>query len=384
MRADEQRGTDSLQAITPQMEPASPSAYSSSSRGALHNRVSVLPSRSPRAVESPQASSASERASKLPLHLTIAPRPSFRALAMRSNSTRPPSSTRSVIDPTAPQVLNTAAPTTQSPAVPMTPQEGLDALYASPFIPIDHTWHTVTEEHPQSQSQRSSYARRRSQPTPKRWSRLFSASSFKRHRVRTKAVFSIVFGITLIFTLGIYLGLAAADIGRGLMFHILFIIFILALTTVFCHSLLTMCLLILRTKPRRIDHVRRSSISHADMPPEKPIPIVMAIDEEAGLSPLSPETPELERPIVRPPPPIYGVWRDTKRMDPNLVHWAKLPPSPDTPTYEEALQDVQRAVGNRPPSYVNGVLVQEADLRYDSMVHPLERDRVEMLFGEML
>lgn len=71
-------------------------------------------------------------------------------------------------------------------------------------------------------------------------------------------------------------------------------------------------------------------------------------------------------------------------MDPNLVHWAKLPPSPDTPTYEAALQDIQTAVGHPPPSYVNGVLVEGRDLRHDSTVHPLERERVGVLFGEAI
>ena len=105
----------------------------------------------------------------------------------------------------------------------------------------------------------------------------------------------------------------------------------------------------------------------------------MAIDEEAciGISPdISPVISQ-----VRPPPPTYGVWRDTKRMDPNLVHWA----------YEEALRDIQSTLGRRPPSYVmvNGVRVEtenegqtERDLRHDSTVHPLERERVGVLFGE--
>lgn len=148
-----------------------------------------------------------------------------------------------------------------------------------------------------------------------------------------------------------------------------------------------MCLLILKPNDQRVEQIRPSSLSVTDLPPEKPIPIVMAIDEEAGISPLSPYFPA-EKPLVRPPPPIYGVWRDTKRMDPNLVHWARLPPSPDTPTYEEAVQDIQTAVGHRPPSYVNGVLVEdtaveeERGLRHDSTVHPLERERVGVLFGE--
>ena len=273
----------------------------------------------------------------------------------------------------------------------MTPQERLEALYADPLTPIDHTWNRNTSEELHTETREQLGTRSRSSLSRPRWTALFSRSSFKRHRVRTKATFSAVFGLILIITLAIYLSLAAAGIGYGLMFHILFIIFILALTTIFCHSLLTMCLLILKPTTRRVRHTQThpSSLSPIDLPPEKPIPIVMAIDEEAciGISQeISPVIPQ-----IRPPPPTYGVWRDTKRMDPNLVHWAKLPPSPDTPTYEEALRDIQNTPGRRPPSYVlvNGVLVDtetegqtERDLRHDSTVHPLERERVGVLFGE--
>jgi hypothetical protein len=339
------------------------------------------------------------------LRLTIAPRPSFRALAMRSNRTRPPSSTRSVIDPTAPQVLQNASPTLQSPTTPLTPQERLEALYADPLTPMHHSWNTHSNEALHTETRHQLGTSRRTSRSRQKWTTLFTRSSFRRHRVRTKATLAAVFGLTLLTTLAIYLGLAATGISSGLMFHILFIIFTLALTTIFCHSLLTMCLLILKPCPARHTRTHAPFLSTSAaglLPPEKPIQIVMAIDEdvEAGLSPLSLLSPDTEnKPQLqpRPPPPIYGLWRDTKRMDPNLVHWAKLPPSPDTPTYEEAVRDIQSAVEirPRPPSYgvVDGVLVREEDeremdgqrnrdLRHDSTVHPLERERVHMLFGE--
>lgn len=50
------------------------------------------------------------------------------------------------------------------------------------------------------------------------------------------------------------------------------------------------------------------------------------------------------------PPPAYGRWRGSVRADPDLLHWAPSPTSPDrpvlpSPTYEDAVQ-------GSPPSYM--------------------------------
>ena len=101
-------------------------------------------------------------------------------------------------------------------------------------------------------------------------------------------------------------------------------------------------------------------------------------------------------------------------MNPNLVHWKRSsqPPSPLTPTYDEAVRDVCAALGReyRPPSYISehtqvgesGVVVEvrgtgvREGLAHDGdrvergapggprlfgEVHPLERDRVAGLIG---
>jgi hypothetical protein len=82
-------------------------------------------------------------------------------------------------------------------------------------------------------------------------------------------------------------------------------------------------------------------------------------------------------------------------MNPSLVHWQKqetLPPSPLTPTYDEAMSEVQKAVGYRPPSYASdGDVVDQiavcgsptggVGLVQMDDVHPLERERVRELIG---
>ena len=183
---------------------------------------------------------------------------------------------------------------------------------------------------------------------------------------------------------------------------------------VFVHSLLRMFMLIVRPqhdhRNRRARRTVRSSAQprlRTDLPdgldPEKPIRIILASDEdeEAALrSPADVVPPEKLPAIVRPLPPTYGELRGSTRMNPSLVHWKKasLPPSPLTPTYDEALEEVHEVLDReyRPPSYMsdpgrNGQVepsvevVQPECMELDGRellfgeVHPLERERVREL-----
>lgn len=72
-------------------------------------------------------------------------------------------------------------------------------------------------------------------------------------------------------------------------------------------------------------------------------------------------------------------------MNPEMVFWHKQNPSPTTPTYEEAMKDVQTAMGFQPPQYVSPkrerqVLAGERA----SNVHPLERERLVGLMGNTM
>jgi len=74
-----------------------------------------------------------------------------------------------------------------------------------------------------------------------------------------------------------------------------------------------------------------------------------------------------------------------QRMNPELVFWHEQTPSPTTPTYEEAVNDVQAAVGYQPPLYISpkrerGALEGERV----SNVHPLERERLVGLMGNTM
>lgn len=73
-------------------------------------------------------------------------------------------------------------------------------------------------------------------------------------------------------------------------------------------------------------------------------------------------------------------------MRPELLFWHKQNPSPTTPTYEEALNDVHTAVGYLPPQYVSPKrqrTVVDGGQRV-SDIHPLERGRLAGLLGNTM
>lgn len=75
-----------------------------------------------------------------------------------------------------------------------------------------------------------------------------------------------------------------------------------------------------------------------------------------------------------------------QRIQPEMLFWQKHNPSPATPTYEEALNDVQTAVGYQPPQYVSPKRERQA-LEIGqrvSDIHPLERERLVGLLGNTM
>lgn len=74
-------------------------------------------------------------------------------------------------------------------------------------------------------------------------------------------------------------------------------------------------------------------------------------------------------------------------MKPENIFWHKQNPSPTTPTYEEAMKDVQTAVEFQPPQYISPKREQETrevDQQRASNIHPLERERLFGLMGNTM
>ncbi|KAI8933709.1 hypothetical protein NX059_009425 [Plenodomus lindquistii] len=192
---------------------------------------------------------------------------------------------------------------------------------------------------------------------------------------RGKMFACIISGIFLVTVLAVYLAIALTNRDLGQEIHILFIMILLAITIFFCHSLIRLCMLILNP-PREEQH--RPNIPSMTGPdgfkPMVPIRVHLARDEEAGIpdtEPLDSETEihDLEKDILPPPPPAYGLWRSSVRADPNLLHWQRaedgygggsvISSVPQTrqgslsgaPVHMPTTQPAHE--GPRPPSYVS-------------------------------
>lgn len=200
------------------------------------------------------------------------------------------------------------------------------------------------------------------------------------------------------------------------MFHVLAVAFILILMGVFLHSAIMLVLLQRRRRARLArhrdwhgSHSGSSTVSSsrsrsdssvdpfADPISEKPIAVVVGGDEIVTTTPRG-----KNKKVIRPPPPVYGNFRESKvssrpslargllmlyqKISPDMLFWHKQNPSPTTPTYEEALDEVHTAVGYQPPQYLSPKRQRpnaQAEQRI-SDIHPLERSRLAGLLGNTM
>lgn len=108
------------------------------------------------------------------------------------------------------------------------------------------------------------------------------------------------------------LALAISKSVQGQTFHVVFIVFILVLTMIFCHFLIRLSMLSLRLRIRGHRQIRQPPTmadEEAYAQPETPIPVILARDEELGRNDTGSED-EVIRPIQQPPP-AYGLWRSS-------------------------------------------------------------------------
>lgn len=106
--------------------------------------------------------------------------------------------------------------------------------------------------------------------------------------------------------------------------------------------------------------------------PIVPIPVRLARDEaldsdnDNDMADL--EAGDLEKEVLPPPPPAYGLWRSSVRVDPNLLHWQRvednnrahsaisMPRSRNGSVVAASEHDAPPdppAAGPRPPSYIS-------------------------------
>lgn len=108
--------------------------------------------------------------------------------------------------------------------------------------------------------------------------------------------------------------------------HILFILVVIAALVFFIHSLFRLVVMAIRRS--REPHRHRPHIPSVAGPegfkPEVPIPVQLARDEELTAYGDEGRLEEEKVEALKQPPPAYGLWRGSVRLDPNLLHWRRV------------------------------------------------------------
>ena len=225
-------------------------------------------------------------------------------------------------------------------------------------------------------------------------------------RIRRKSIGTLVSGMLLIvvlttckslfpFTLqspkpnqspSVDLAIATSNVVSTTTFHAVFIFFILLLTMIFAHFLIRLCMLSFcpnrRLSQKKTAHTHHHRNHHRQChhqhhhhhhhhrrrhrhphglqshPPNSPAPIFLLQDEEASLE--GRESIDTDKNIPAPPP-AYGWWRGSVRIDPQDLRCQNIEHS-DLQQQTRSL--VFAGSGHSPPSYTSGPL--ETSLHVES------------------
>ncbi|CAI6339716.1 unnamed protein product [Periconia digitata] len=383
---------------------ASPASQSSSRFGpfsTLHNNVRSMVNGSSIYSQSPNPNHSNENTPKIPFLGRFRREQAPAPLAISGSNDAPRESTdsrsplqpqhtagsymRSIAplgDPRAPEMAYRSHSTDRHPADVQLDYHGSGGVDPE----IEQLQHEINGR----RRRRRRHRRRRHPRSEGQWVRRRNSNS-RRARLtrgsaaRGKLMASIISGSFLIGVLAVYLALALSRSDIGQEFHVLFIMIVLATTIFFCHSLIRLCMLLMHPPSDELPYIP-SMTGPEGFHPTQPIRVHLArdedissFDEERELSSpthspttSSPSRGEIKEKPVALPPPAYGLWRSSVRVDPNLLHWQRVEsaqsiPPPPTNRSTSALSSssrlrevtteadlvVEEDQGPRPPSYVS-------------------------------
>ncbi|KAA8565024.1 hypothetical protein EYC84_010789 [Monilinia fructicola] len=201
---------------------------------------------------------------------------------------------------------STRPPTASSPISTIPPQ--VQRRSERRFLSVD-----PAEQHLADLANRG---RRRGTPRGAGENRGTCVPRIRNKRIRQKIVHSLISGLFLVLVLTIYLALALSNKDETQEFHVLLILIILIITIFFCHSLIRLCMMIIKPPIEGEPNSRRlpSMVGPGGYAETSvPIPVALARDEEAA---------GIESQATKVPPPAYGLWRESVRVDPNRIFLA--------------------------------------------------------------
>ncbi|EFR02898.1 hypothetical protein MGYG_05899 [Nannizzia gypsea CBS 118893] len=179
----------------------------------------------------------------------------------------------------------------------------------------------------------------------------------KARSTRRKLIDCAVSGILLASVLTTYLVLAVTSSGKKFEFHVILIIVLMACTIYFCHSLIRLLMMAKRRPVRQhqIHHgqpIRDPGIVEDFTITGRPIPVIFASDLEMGLQTEFGGN-ENKPGQISVPPPAYGFWRGSVKMDPNRLYWQRIDPRKPNHRHSQSLDGLRPPTTSRPPSYIS-------------------------------
>lgn len=163
--------------------------------------------------------------------------------------------------------------------------------------------------------------------------------------LQSRMIMVLVAALLEVIVLSIYLGLVLnhkLDVGQE--WNIIFIMVILAVTIFVCYTLIRLC--IEKMKARR-PRTWTSAPPFARIPP---------VADENGYAHLSnPIQINAEQPMeeegIKEPPPVYGLWRCSVRVNPDQFYWVRRASNPGPGSIPEEPAEGHPPGTIRPPSY---------------------------------
>ncbi|KAL4972722.1 hypothetical protein BDW66DRAFT_162684 [Aspergillus desertorum] len=154
----------------------------------------------------------------------------------------------------------------------------------------------------------------------------------------------------LLINLAIYIAFAVLRAIKGPWLYIVLTFILLTIGVIWCHALCRFVVAIYEfsnyTANCTLPIEMTETAGYAR--PSQPIHVIMAGDEERF--PGSHSTGTAVK--VATPPPAYGLWRNSVRLDPSLLHWQIVENSS------------RKAQGRRPPSYMSDDGVETPIVRH--------------------
>ncbi|KAA6416141.1 MAG: hypothetical protein FRX48_00860 [Lasallia pustulata] len=162
--------------------------------------------------------------------------------------------------------------------------------------------------------------------------------------IRRKIFSCLISSIGLALILTTYLALTISHTATGKAFQVMSILLILIITIYFCHSLIRLCMLAFMSPSKPKSGWVAYPVREDGHP--QPGPHSWVLTENVEHEEYSNDEGDEEEDLA-PPPPVYGLWRGSVRVDPNLIRWQ----APEDHKIAERLESPEH--GLRPPSYEN-------------------------------